>query len=309
MAFTAADVKALREKTGVGMMECKKALVETDGDMEKAIDVLRERGLAVAAKKASKVAADGVVSTYTDGKETVILEVNAQTDFVAKNEKFLAFVEAVAKTILAVKPADVDALLAATICGGTESVEATRQELVLTIGENISVRRFEILEGHVITYVHGGATHAVAVKFDAADDIAAQPGFVEMGKDVAMQIAAMSPSYLDEASVPADVIEHEKTILLAQMAEDPKMANKPEMAKAKIVEGKLRKFYEENCLLKQAFVKDGDINVGQYIENTAKKLGGDIKAVCYIHYVKGEGIEKKTQSFADEVAEAMGEKK
>ena len=305
MAFTAADVKALREKTGVGMMECKKALTETDGDMEKAIDVLRERGLAASQKKASRIAAEGVVTVYTEGDTTVALEVNAESDFVAKNEVFNAFVLDVAKTIAATAPADVDALLAGNLIGTDRTVQENLQDKVLQIGENIKIRRFEIVKGATASYIHGGGSVAVVVMFDTAAEIAAKEEFKVMGKDVAMQVAAMNPSYLDAAAVPADVLEHEKGILLAQMNEDPKMASKPEQVKEKIIAGKINKYYDENCLVCQAFVKDGDISVGKYIENAAKALGGEIKATGFIRYEKGEGLEKKSENFADEVASMM----
>ncbi len=305
MAFTAADVKALREKTGVGMMECKKALAETDGDMDKAIDVLRERGLAASQKKASRIAAEGVVTVYTEGNTTVALEVNAESDFVAKNEVFNAFVLDVAKTIAANKPADVDTLLADKLIGTDRTVQENLQDKVLQIGENIKIRRFEIIEGVTASYIHGGGSVAVVVTFDTTAEIAAKEEFKVMGKDVAMQVAAMSPAYLDQAAVPADVIEHEKGILLAQMNEDPKMASKPEQVKEKIISGKISKYYDENCLVCQAFVKDGDLTVQQYIDNTAKALGGAIKATGFIRYAKGEGLEKKSENFADEVASMM----
>ena len=229
MAFTAQDVKALREKTGVGMMECKKALVEADGDMDKAVDFLRERGLAAAAKKATRIAAEGVVLPYYDAeaKKGVVVEVNSETDFVAKNEKFMSFVEGVAKTILATNPADVEALKEEKFDGTDRTVTETLNDLVLSIGENMKVRRFERMDGIVSTYIHGGGSVGVMVGFDVADELkAATAEFDAMGKNVAMQIAAMSPAYLDEASVPAEVVEHEKTILAAQMKEDPKMASK-----------------------------------------------------------------------------------
>lgn len=305
MAFTAADVKALREKTGVGMMECKKALTETDGDMEKAIDVLRERGLAASQKKASRIAAEGVVTVYTEGDTTVVLEVNAESDLVAKNDVFNAFVLDVAKTIAATAPADVDALLAGKLIGTDRTVQENLQDKVLQIGENIKIRRFEIVKGATASYIHGGGSVAVVVMFDTAAEIAAKDEFKVMGKDVAMQVAAMNPSYLDAAAVPADVLEHEKGILLAQMNEDPKMASKPEQVKEKIIAGKINKYYDENCLVCQAFVKDGDISVGKYIENAAKALGGEIKATGFIRYEKGEGLEKKSENFADEVASMM----
>ena len=240
MAFTAQDVKALREKTGVGMMECKKALVEADGDMDKAVDFLRERGLAAAAKKATRIAAEGVVLPYYDAeaKKGVVVEVNSETDFVAKNEKFMSFVEGVAKTILATNPADVEALKEEKFDGTDRTVTETLNDLVLSIGENMKVRRFERMDGIVSTYIHGGGSVGVMVGFDVADESkAATAEFDAMGKNVAMQIAAMSPAYLDEASVPAEVVEHEKTILAAQMKEDPKMASKPEAVLAKIAAG------------------------------------------------------------------------
>lgn len=305
MAFTAADVKALREKTGVGMMECKKALAETDGDMDKAIDVLRERGLAASQKKASRIAAEGVVTVYTEGNTTVALEVNAESDFVAKNEVFNAFVLDVAKTIAANKPADVDTLLADKLIGTDRTVQENLQDKVLQIGENIKIRRFEIIEGITASYIHGGGSVAVVVTFDTTAEIAAKEEFKVMGKDVAMQVAAMNPAYLDQAAVPADVIEHEKGILLAQMNEDPKMASKPDQVKEKIISGKISKYYDENCLVCQAFVKDGDLTVQQYIDNTAKALGGAIKATGFVRYAKGEGLEKKNENFADEVASMM----
>ena len=245
MAFTAQDVKALREKTGVGMMECKKALVEADGDMDKAVDFLRERGLAAAQKKATRIAAEGVVLPYYDAqaKKGVVVEVNSETDFVAKNEKFMNFVEGVAKTILATNPADVEALKEEKFDGTDRTVTETLNDLVLSIGENMKVRRFERMDGVVSTYIHGGGSVGVMVGFDVADESkASAPEFDAMGKNVAMQIAAMSPAYLDEASVPAEVVEHEKSILAAQMKEDPKMASKPEAVLAKIAAGKLGKY-------------------------------------------------------------------
>ncbi|MGN1418809.1 MAG: translation elongation factor Ts [Acutalibacteraceae bacterium] len=304
MAFTAKDVQALREKTGVGMMECKKALVETDGDMDKAIDILRERGLASSAKKASRVAAEGVVVAYNDkaAKIGVLVEVNCETDFVANNPEFKALALDIAKTVAEKNPADVDALLAETISGGNLSVGEAVQELFLKIRENMKVRRFVRTEGVVETYIHAGGSVGVMVEFETDDATAAKDEFVVMGKDVAMQVAAMSPSYLDAASVPAEVLEHEKGILIAQMKEDPKMANKPEQVLAKIVEGKIGKFYKESCLVDQAFVKDGDISVAKYVENTAKALGAEIKIKGFTRYARGEGIEKKEENFAAEIA-------
>lgn len=307
MAFTAADVKALREKTGVGMMDCKKALTEADGDMDRAVDVLREKGLAASAKKAGRIAAEGIVLAYTDEakKVSVLVEVNSETDFVAKNEKFVNYVTAVAKTIADTNPADVDELLTKPLAGDTRTVQENLQDMVLSIGENMKIRRFERVEGITTSYIHGGGSVGVLVMFDTDDKTAATDAFKVMGKDVAMQIAAMSPAYLDEASVPADVLAHEKEITKAQLAEDPKMAGKPEQVLAKIVDGKIGKYFKENCLLDQAFVKDGDMNVAKYVASVAKELGADIKVTGFIRYAKGEGLEKREDDFAAEVAGMM----
>lgn len=307
MAFTAADVKALREKTGVGMMDCKKALTEADGDMDRAIDVLREKGLAASAKKAGRIAAEGIVLAYTDEakKVSVLVEVNSETDFVAKNEKFVNYVTAVAKTIADTNPADVDELLAKPLAGDTRTVQENLQDMVLSIGENMKIRRFERVEGITTSYIHGGGSVGVLVMFDTDDKTAATDAFKVMGKDVAMQIAAMSPAYLDEASVPADVLAHEKEITKAQLVEDPKMAGKPEQVLAKIVDGKIGKYFKENCLLDQDFVKDGDMNVAKYVASVAKELGADIKVTGFIRYAKGEGLEKREDDFAAEVASMM----
>ncbi len=307
MAFTAKDVQALREKTGVGMMDCKKALVEADGDMDKAVDILREKGLASAAKKASRVAAEGVVAAYSDATAGALVEINCETDFVAKGEPFVNLSNKVAKTVVAAKPADVDALLATKAVDSDKTVEEEVQEVFLALRENMKVRRFALVEGHTSTYIHAGGTVGVLVAFDVDDATAAKPEFDAMGKNVAMQIAAMNPSYLDEASVPAEVIEKEKGILIAQMKEDPKMANKPEQVLAKIVEGKIGKFYKENCLLNQEFVRsdlfEGAVN--GYVNSVAKALGAEIKVTSFVRFEKGEGIEKKEDNFAAEIASMM----
>ena len=299
MAFTAKDVQALREKTGCGMMDCKKALVECDGNMDAAVDYLREKGLASQAKKADRIAAEGTVAVYTANGVGAIVELNSETDFVANGDGFKALAAEVAQVVAEQNPADMDALLAAEKDGMT--VEAKVQELFLAIRENIKVRRFDRFEGKVVSYVHAGGKIGVLVNFDtelAADNDA----LVAMGKNVAMQIAAMNPAYLDQASVPASVIEKEKEILIAQMKEDPKMANKPDAVLGKIVEGKIGKYYKENCLIEQAFVMDGDVTVGKYIENTAKELGAAVKLASYVRFEKGEGIEKRVDDFAAEVA-------
>ncbi|MDY3937937.1 MAG: translation elongation factor Ts [Oscillospiraceae bacterium] len=303
MAFTAKDVQALREKTGVGMMDCKKALVEADGDMDKAVDILREKGLASQAKKSGRVAAEGVVAAYSDDKAGALVEINCETDFVAKGEPFVALANKIAKTACAAAPADVDALLKTDVVDGNGTVEEAVQEVFLALRENMKVRRFERVEGHVATYIHAGGTVGVMVSFDVDDATAEKPEFEAMGKNVAMQIAAMNPSYLDEASVPADVLDKEKAILVAQMKEDPKMASKPEAVLHKIVEGKIGKYYKENCLVDQEFVRS-DIfegSVGKYVENVAKTLGSAIKLTGFVRYERGEGIEKKQEDFAAEI--------
>ncbi len=307
MAFTAKDVQALREKTGVGMMDCKKALVEADGDMDKAVDLLREKGLASAAKKASRVAAEGVVAAYNDENAGALVEINCETDFVAKGEPFVNLSNKVAKTVVAAKPADVDALLATKAVDSDKTVEEEVQEVFLALRENMKVRRFALVEGHTATYIHAGGTVGVLVAFDVDDATAAKAEFDAMGKNVAMQVAAMNPSYLDEVSVPAEVLEKEKAILIAQMKEDPKMANKPEMVLAKIVEGKIGKYYKENCLLDQDFVRSDlfDGNVKGYVASVAKELGADIKVTSFVRFEKGEGIEKKKDDFAAEIASMM----
>lgn len=299
MAFTAKDVQALREKTGCGMMDCKKALVETNGDMDAAADYLREKGLASQAKKAGRIAAEGTVCAISENGIGAVVELNAETDFVAGGEEFKALALEVAKIVAEQNPADLDALLKCAKDGQT--VEEMVQELFLKVRENIKVRRFARYEGKVVTYVHAGGKIGVMVNFDTALD-AGNADFITMGKNVAMQIAAMNPGYLDEASVPAEVIEKEKGILIAQMKEDPKMANKPDAVLGKIVEGKIGKFYKENCLVEQQFVIDNELTVGKYVEKTAKELGNDIKIVSFVRFEKGEGIEKRVDDFAAEVA-------
>ena len=303
MAFTAQDVKNLREQTGCGMMDCKKALAETDGDFEKAVEFLREKGLAQSAKKAGRIAAEGMAyaAADIDKKVGVVLEINAETDFVAKNDMFRNFVSDVATVIMDQNPADVAALLECKMPDGT-TVEASRQDKVLVIGENIQIRRFERCEGVCAAYVHGGGTHGVLVHFNTSDEVAAKPAFTAYGKDVAMQIAAVNPSYLCEADVPAEVIEKEKEILLAQISNDPKLAGKPEQVKQKMVEGKIGKYYKENCLLEQAFVKNQDLNVAQYTKQTGSELGGEIEIIKFVRFEKGEGLEKRTDDFAAEIA-------
>lgn len=304
MSFTAKDVQALREKTGVGMMDCKKALTESDGDMDKAIDFLREKGLAAASKKAGRIAAEGVVASYYDEKvrKAAIVEVNSETDFVAKNEVFKTFAGEIAKTIVDTMPADVDDLLNKKLSGSDRTVLENLQDKILSIGENIKIRRFTVYDGIVSMYIHTGGTVGVLVGFETDAAAAASDDFKAMGKDIAMQVSAMNPLYLDRNSVPADVIEHEKTILMTQIQEDEKMRSKPEKVLEGIVAGKLGKYFKEFCLLEQQFIKDNELNVEQYIANTAKKLGAEIKVTRFIRYEKGEGLQKRENDLAAEVA-------
>ena len=303
MAFTAKDVQTLRERTGVGMMDCKKALTETDGDMEKAIDILREKGLAAAAKKASRIAAEGLVYAAVDDakKVGVVVEVNSETDFVAKNADFQAFVKAVADVIADKNPADVAALLALPFEGGLTVADALRDK-ILVIGENLSIRRFVRYEGDCVAYVHGGGRIGVLVRFEADAAASGSDALKECGKDVAMQIAALNATYLNKESVPAADIEKEKEILVAQIKNDPKNANKPDAIVQKMVDGRIGKFYENNCLLQQAFVKNGDLTVEQYVAECAKAAGGAMKVVDFVRFEKGEGLQKREDDFAAEVA-------
>ncbi len=293
------EIKELMKSTGVGMMDCKKALEEAEGDTEKAIVILREKGLATQAKKSGRIAAEGIVTAVVEGNVGAVVEVNIETDFAANNDEFKAFVANVAKTVIEKNPADLDALKAATISGGDKSVEEALQDLFIKIRENMVIRRFERLEGVLVPYVHGGGSIGVIVKLDT--DLPADKVF-QVGKDCALQVAAMNPTFLDKESVTQDVLDNEKSIILAQMAEDPSLASKPEQVRAKIAEGKVGKYYSENCLLEQAFVKDDKVTVGKYVQNAAKELGGKIAVAKYVRYARGEGIEKKADNFAEEVA-------
>ena len=298
MAFTAKDVAELRKQTGCGMMDCKKALTESNGDFEAAVKYLREKGMAATAKKADRIAAEGLVDIMTIGSTTAIVEVNSETDFVAKNAIFQEFVKDILKSIIANKPADVDALLASAFVGGGTVSEALAEH-IYKIGEKLSIRRFNIVEGTVSTYIHGLGVTGVVVSFDT--DVADKDGFAECAKNVALQTAAMDVKYLDKESVPASVIAEEEAVLISQMKQDPKMANKPENILANIVKGRLGKFYETNCLLEQAYVKDDSMSVSKYVASVAKELGGSIKVTGYIRYDKGEGIQKREEDFAAEI--------
>ena len=302
MAFTAKDVAELRKQTGCGMMDCKTALTESNGDFEAAVKYLREKGMAATAKKADRIAAEGIVDILTIDNTTAIVEVNSETDFVAKNATFQEFVKEILKTIIANKPADVDALLASNYVGGGLVSEALAEQ-IYKIGEKLSIRRFQIVEGVVSSYIHGMGATGVVVSFDT--DLADKDGFKECAKNVALQTAAMDVKYLDKDSVPASVLADEEAILISQMKEDPKMANKPEAVLANIVKGRIGKFYENNCLLEQAYVKDDSMTVAKYVASVAKELGGSIKVTGYVRFDKGEGLEKREEDFAAEIAKMV----
>ncbi|MBO5883972.1 MAG: elongation factor Ts [Clostridia bacterium] len=305
--ITAKDVAALRAKTGIGMMECKKALVEADGDVDKAIKILRERGeLKAEAKAATRIAADGIVDIMKEGNVTAMIEVNSETDFVAKNASFQEFVKNLLKTIIANKPADVDALMASQYIDGTATVDAKLKEMIFVIGEKLSIRRFAVVEGVASTYIHGTGSIGVIVTFDADEAIAAKDEFVAFAKNIALQVGAYPTPYLNKESVPASVIEEEKSILMAQIANDPANAKKPAQIIEKMVSGRISKFYDNNCLLDMSYVKDDEIKVGKYVENTAKELGGNITITGFYRFEKGEGIQKREENFAEEIAKLTG---
>ncbi|MBR2846489.1 MAG: elongation factor Ts [Clostridia bacterium] len=300
--ISAASVKELRELTGCGMMDCKKALAETDGNMEKAIEWLREKGLAAAAKKAGRIAAEGLVyaSTNADNSVGVVVEVNSETDFVAKNEDFQNFVKGIADVVEKENPADVAALLEMNYPGSEGTVADMLREKILTIGENMNIRRFARYEGSVITYIHGGGRIGVMVNFDV--DGAENDVIAELKKDVAMQVAAAMPQYLDRDSVPAEVVEKEKEILSAQALNEGKPANIVE----KMVMGRINKFYQENCLIDQAFIKDNDLSIKKLLEAKSKETGVNIAIKGFVRFEKGEGLEKREDDFAAEVEKMAG---
>ena len=346
-AFTAKDVQALREKTGVGMMDCKKALVETDGDMEKAVEVLREKGLATQAKKAGRVAAEGTIGVYNDSNASALVELNCETDFVGNNPEFKELANRIAKTVVLTRPADVDALKATTIADGSVTVEDAIQELFLKIRENLQLRRFQLVEGTAVSYIHAGGSVGVLVSFDT--DAADQDGFKEMGKNIAMQVAAMSPEYLSSADISEEELAKMKNITVESALNKPDTLPKPILVKVinkAIADGLLSEAdlaaYEAEKnnkflfnflspeavaafasvavagkaayaadpifgLLDQPFVRTDvfEGTVGAYIANVAKTLGARIKATGYVRFAKGEGIEKKADDFAAEVASMM----
>ncbi|MDY4976864.1 MAG: translation elongation factor Ts [Clostridia bacterium] len=288
--ITAQAVKELREKTGCGMMECKKALTETGGDMEKAIEFLRERGMQVAEKKAGRIASEGLVYALEENGVGVLLEVNAETDFVAKNSEFVDFVKKTAEIVAKENPADVEALKALPY--EAETVGEKLTFLIAKIGENMNIRRFVRLEGNVCSYIHGGGRIGVMVQ--AADALTGEA--YDAARDVAMQVAAINPAYLSKDTVPAEDVEKEKRIIMAQIKEDPKNASKPDNIIEKMVGGKINKFYDQNCLLQQEFVKDSSVKVGAYLASK------NVNLINYVRFEKGEGMEKKEDNFAEEVA-------
>ncbi len=361
-AFTAKDVQALREKTNVGMMDCKKALVEADGDMDKAVEILREKGLATAAKKSSRIAAEGVIGLYTDGNASALVELNCETDFVGNGPEFKALANQIAKTVVISKPADLDVLLATTIADGTLSVADAIQELFLSLRENLKLRRFVLVEGTAVSYIHAGGSVGVLVSFDtnAADNA----DFVAMGKNIAMQVAAMSPEYLSSADISAEELAKMKSITVDSSLNKPESLPKPILRKlfdkaiaenrfsaedvaayeeqknnnflfnflskeaiatlaelavagkeeyvndkifAGAIEGRVKKQIKEICLLEQPFVRSDlfDGTVAGYVADVAKKLGAEIKVTGFERLAKGEGIEKKEDNFAAEVASMM----
>ena len=290
--ISAEQVKALRERTGAGMMDCKKVLTETNGDEEKAIELLRERGIAKAAKKSDRIAAEGLVTTYVteDHKIGAVVEVNAETDFVAKNEEFRTFVNDIAKQVVSKNPATVEELLAQkSETEPDKTVQDVLTNKIATIGENMSIRRFERFEttGLIESYIHGDGKIGVLVEMEGGDSA--------LAKDICMQIAAARPEYLDREAVPADRVEHEMEILKAQAVNE----GKPEAVAEKIVQGRIGKFYGEICLLEQDFVKDPDQKVGKLVESKGAKV------IRFARFEKGEGLQKREENFAEEVAKQI----
>ena len=298
--ITAKDVADLRKRTGIGMMECKKALVEADGDVEAAIKILREKGeLKAESKMATRIAADGVVEILKEGNYTAMIEVNSETDFVAKNESFKEFVGELLKIIIAQKPADIDALMTCKYDDEMD-VDGKVKEMIFKIGEKLTIRRFVLVDGITSTYIHGTGSIGVIAKFET--NVADHADFAAFAKNIALQIGAYPTPYLSREQVPASVLEEEKNILLVQIANDPANAKKPEAIKLKMVEGRISKFYDNNCLLDMTYVKDEDMKVGKYVATAAKEMGGEIAVVDFYRFEKGEGIQKREENFAEEIA-------
>ena len=311
MAITASMVKELREMTGAGMMDCKKALAATEGDVDKAVEFLREKGLATAQKKAGRIAAEGIVMNVVseDGKKAVSVEVNAETDFVAKNEKFQGYVHQVAEQALNTTAADIDAFLAETWAADpSKTVAEELASQISVIGENMKIRRFQQVEeqnGFVASYIHAGGKIGVLV--DVVTDVE-NDEIHEMAKNVAMQIAALKPQYVSDKEVSEEYIAHEKEILMAQIMNDPKESQKPEKVIAGMIQGRIKKELKEICLLDQVYVKaeDGKQSVQQYVDSVAKANSAKITIKSFVRFETGEGLEKKEENFAEEVAKQMG---
>ena len=304
--ITAKSVAELRAKTGCGMMDCKKALVEADGNMDEAVKILREKGLSAAVKKEGRIAAEGIVDILVDGDVAAMIEVNTETDFVAKNAKFQEYVKGLLKTVIANKPADVEALMNCTYLGSDATVDASLKEQIFIIGEKITIRRFVIVEGTVATYIHGVGTTGVIASFEVDDAVKSNPGFAEVAKNITLQIAAgNAPAYIAREDVPQSAIDEEMNILVAQAKNDPKLASKPDDVLKKILTGKLGKFYERVCLLEQGYVKEDSMSVGKYLTESGKALGGKITVKSFVIYEKGEGIAKREDNFADEIAKMV----
>ena len=310
MEVTAGMVKELREMTGAGMMDCKKALAATEGDMDKAVEFLREKGLAAAEKKAGRIAAEGIVATNVseDGKVASIVEVNSETDFVAKNDKFRDFVAAVAAQVVTSTTNDLDTFLAESwSLDSSKTVKEELSSMIAIIGENMNIRRFEKIEatnGFVVSYIHGGGRIGILVDVESSvnnDEVQ------EAAKNVAMQIAALSPKYVDQSEISADFIAHEKEILKAQIMNDPSNSKKPENIIEKMLEGRLQKELKEFCLVDQTYVKDSELSVGQYLANVSKQVGSPVAVKRFVRFETGEGLEKKSENFAEEVARQMGQ--
>ncbi len=299
MAFTAKDVAELRKQTGCGMMDCKNALTEANGDIAEATKILREKGMATAAKKQSRIAAEGLVATMTEGNVTVMAEVNTETDFAAKSPAFGEFMQNLLKTVIDTKAATVEELMAKTMASGMTVEDAVNEISGTVLREKVSVRRFVIVEGVVSTYIHGAGETGIIIKFET--NVADNAGFPAFAKNIALQVAAIPALYVDRDAVPQSAIDEEMAILKKQMEQDPKFAGKPEKVLEGIVKGKIGKYYETNCLVEQGYVKDDSLTVGQYVAATAKEMGGDIKIVSFVRYDKGEGIEKKEEDFAAEI--------
>ena len=310
MAITASMVKELRELSGAGMMDCKKALAATDGDMDKAVEFLREKGLAAAEKKAGRIAAEGIVDVFIteDGKLASIVEVNSETDFVAKNDTFKTFVAEVVAQAAKTNASNIDEFLEEKWEKDTsKTVKEQLASMIAIIGENMNIRRFEKIvadNGFVVSYIHGGGRIGILVQVESSVN---NDTVQEAVKNIAMQIAAMNPKYIDRQEVSAEYIEHEKEILKAQIQNDPSNSKKPEIIIEKMIEGRLNKELKEVCLLDQVYVKDGDLTVAQYLANVSKEVGADITIKKFVRFETGEGIEKKAENFAEEVAKQMGQ--